>query len=207
VGRVIDLSQITAVLHTRGDTDLGPILDSLLPYGEVKVWNPSRRDVGVYGRYQLVRETSNPVIYLQDDDVIVPPETQRALIDAYEPGVLVASWGHGDTPCGYEDVALVHGGALVDRDLPGQAFARYLDHFPYDDDFEREADMVSGCLTPHRQLRLPFSILPVASAPSRMCNQEWQREKKMRVTNRCRWIRDHASGGASRTESMSTVAA
>lgn len=196
---------VTACLITRGDTDLSAIIDTLAGYDEVLIWDTGRPDMGVYGRYQLVSEARNPVVYLQDDDCIVPASTQADLIAAYQPGVLVANWGHGETPCGFEDVALVHAGAIVDREIPAKAFMQYLEHFPWDDDMEREADMIVGCLTPHEHVHLPFEILPLASDPSRMCNQPWQREKKMRVTNRCRWIRDHISGRAPMTDSVSVV--
>lgn len=200
---MLDQSHVTACLITRGDTDLQPIIDTL-PYGEVIIWDHTRDDLKVYGRYQAILEASNPVVYLQDDDCLFRHHDD--LLAAYEPGRLVANWGHGDTPCGYDDVALVHGGALVDRDMPARAFARYLEHFPADDDFFREADMIFGCLTAFSYVRLPYEILPLASHPSRMCNQSWQREKKLRVTNRARWIRDHASGVPSLTDSMSVSA-
>jgi hypothetical protein len=199
---VIDPLNVTACLITRGDTDLAPIIDTL-PYGEILIWDNERPDLKVYGRYELILEASNDIVYLQDDDCIFRHHDE--LLDAYKPGVLVANWGHGEHPCGYEDVALVHGGSLVDRSLPTLAFDRYLALFDRDDDFLREADMISGCLTPHEHVHLPYEILPLASDPSRMCNQKWQREKKLRVTNRCRWIRDHVSGVPSKTDSMSVT--
>lgn len=187
---MLDPAEVTACLITRGDIDMTPIVDRLIGFSEVLIWDSAREDHGVYGRYELVAEALNDVVYLQDDDCSVPRKTQLALVEAYEPGILVANWGHGETPAGYEDVALVHGGAIVDRALPARAIARYLEHYPYDDDLEREADMIVGCLTPHKYLHLPYDILPLASHPSRMCNQPWQREKKLRVTERCRRIRD-----------------
>lgn len=196
------MPRVTAILITRGDTDLAPII-ATLPYDELIVWDDTREDLKVYGRYQAVLEATTPIVYFQDDDCMFRHHDD--LLAAYEPGLLVANWGHGDTPCGYDDVALVHGGAIVDRDMPARAFARYLEHFPVDDDFLREADMIFGCLTAFKYVHLPYEILPLASQPTRMCNQEWQREKKMRVTNRARWIRDHASGQPSRTDSMSVA--
>ena len=202
---MLEPRNVTACLITRGDTDLKPIIGTFIGYGEILIWDTLRDDMGVYGRYQLVSEARNPVVYVQDDDCIVPRDTQLELLQAYEAGLLVANWGHGSTPAGYDDVALVHAGAILDRDLPARAFTRYLEHYPWDDDMEREADMIVGCLTPHRHVHLPYQILPVAWSPSRMCNQPWQREKKMRVTNRCRWIRDHASGVPPITNSMSVA--
>lgn len=191
----LTFDQITACLITRGDTDLQPILDTL-PYSEVIVWDDNRPDLKVYGRYELIREASNPVVYLQDDDCVF--RHHQELAAAYEPGVLVANYGHGANPAGYDDCALVHGGALVDRDLPAHIFAEYLAHFPADTDFLYEADMVFTCLAPSKYVHLPYEILPLASHPTRMCNQPWQREKKMRITNRARYVRDHTRGTAPR---------
>jgi len=121
-----------------------------------------------------------------------PPETQQAIVAAYRPRVMVANWGHGDNPDGYDDLPLVGGGAIIDRDLPWIGLSRYLERFPLDDGFLYEADFVAGVL--YRQfehLRLPFEIdLSIAQDPSRLCNQEWQRELKWAITNRARSVRD-----------------
>ncbi len=195
----ITADQVTACLVTRGDVDLEPILDTL-PYPNVIVWGADREELHVYGRYAAMREAATRVVYTQDDDCLF--RDHHALLDAYQPGVLAAVYGHGPTPCGFGDIALVHGGALMDTGLAEAAFTRYLDRFPYDEEFEREADMISGCLAPHIQVTLPYEIrMDVATRPNRMCNQPWQREMKLRVTNRARWVRDHASGQPSRTVS------
>ncbi len=195
-------ADVAACLVTRGDCDLAPILDTL-PYGEVIVWNNADRDedLKVYGRYAAIAETTKPVIYLQDDDCVFSHHDE--LLAAYRPGVLVANWGHGDDPCGYDDLAIFPGGALVDRDLPQTTFGRYLEHFPRDDGFLYEADFIFGCLTPHEHVRLPFEIRDLAYNGKRLADEPWQRELKMKITNQARWVRDHASGQPSRTESMS----
>jgi len=187
---VIDASQVTACLVTRGDVDMQPILDTL-PYGEVIVWDNSQRefDLKVYGRYMAMSEASNPVVYFQDDDCIVRHHDE--LLAAYRPGVLVATWGHGDTPAGYEDCAIFPGGALVDRDLPGHAFARYLSYWPNDEGFLYDCDFVFGCLTPHEQVRWPFEIRDIAYNGKRLADEPWQAATKLRVANQARWVRDH----------------
>jgi len=197
----VDPRDVTACLVTRGDVDLDPILDTL-PYGALIVWDNSRRgeDMKVYGRYAAALEAATPVVYFQDDDVVF--RDHEALLAAHQPGRLTSVWAHGRAPCGFDDVALVGAGALVDRDIVVRAFACYLEHFSSDAEFLYEADFVFGCLAPHTQVRLPFEIRAAAYNGRRLADQPWQRETKMRVTNRARWVRDHASGVPSTTDTV-----
>jgi hypothetical protein len=186
--------QVTAALVTRGDQPemMERILDSLI-FDDVVIWdNSQREDWKTAGRYAVLSEALHDVVYFQDDDVIVPQETQHALLDAYEPGVMVAVYAHGENHGGYDDLPLVCGGAIVDRDIPWPALRRYLEHYPRDDGFLYEADFVAGVLYPEfRHLHLPFEInMPVAQHPSRLCNQPWQRDLKLKITNQARRVRD-----------------
>lgn len=189
-------SDVTACLVTRGDQPemMERIHDSLI-FENVLVWdNSQREDWKTAGRYAATRHAKTIAVYYQDDDVIVPQETQEALLEAYEPGVMVANWGHGETPDGYDDLPLVCGGAIVDQELPWQALGRYLVHHPLDDAFMYEADFVAGVLYPEfKHVHLPFEIeMAVAQHPSRLCNQPWQRDLKLEITNRARAIRDRS---------------
>jgi hypothetical protein len=165
-----------------------------LIFDHVIVWDNSTRpwDVKCAGRYRAAQEAKTPVVYFQDDDVIVPRATQWALLEAYEPGVMVANWGHGDNHGGYDDLPLVCGGAIVDRDLPLAAIDRYLEEYEADDGFYYEADFIVGVLYPaFKHLHLPFEInMPVAQHPSRLCNQPWQANLKLAMTHRARELRD-----------------
>lgn len=184
------MTGISACLITRGDVDLEPIL-ATLPYDEVLVWNGQHRKEhpGTYGRYQLMREATHDLVYTQDDDCLFHHHSELLL--EWQPGTITAVYGHGDNPDGLEDVALVHGGALIDRDACLQSFDRYLEHWPVDEGFYREADMISGTITPSHQITLPYEIrMEIAQHPSRMCNQPWQRELKHRITQRARKVRD-----------------
>jgi hypothetical protein len=186
---VITAADVTACLVTRGDTDLSPILETL-PYGEIVVWDNSKRaNLKVYGRYAAIAEASNPVIYFQDDDCIFRHHDE--LLAAYKSGVLVANWGHGSNPDGYDDLAIFPGGAILDRGLPAAAFDRYLKHFPRNDGFLYEADFIFGCLTPHEHLHLPFEIRDLAYNGKRLADEPWQRELKLKITNQARWVRDN----------------
>lgn len=187
-------SDVTAVLVTRGDQPemMERIIDSLI-FDDVVVWDNSvREDRKTAGRYFALLEALYGPVYFQDDDVLVPRETQERLCAMYMPGVVIANYGHGDTPDGYDDMPLIHGGAVLDADLPWIGLERYLEHWPLDDDFLYEADFIAGILyEDFRHVYLPMEInLAIAQHPSRMCNQTWQRERKLMVTNRARAIRD-----------------
>lgn len=187
------VADVTACLVTRGDVDMAPILESLI-FEHVVIWNNAERSVDMKcaGRYGAAREAHTPVVYFQDDDVLVPAETQRALMVAYRPDVMVANWGHIPTVGDYADLPLVGGGAIVDSDLPWRALNRYLAQWPEDEDFYYEADYVAGILYPEFvHIRCPFNInYAVAQGASRLCNQPWQADLKARITRRARAIRD-----------------
>lgn len=79
---------VSAVIVTRGNVDLTPILQSLPDAWEIIVWDnglgcvwkatgtdPGFQadvpDLSVYGRYAAIEYASHDLIYVQDDDVIV----------------------------------------------------------------------------------------------------------------------------------------
>ena len=71
------------------------------------------------------------------------------------------------------------------------SFDRYLEHWPKDEGFYREADMIRGTITPSQQPRIPYTIrMEIAQHPSRMCNQPWQRALKHKITRQARAVRD-----------------
>lgn len=188
---------MTACLVTRGDQPemMRRIRESLI-FDNVVVWDNSTapNDAKVAGRYSAIHQAKTPVVYFQDDDCIVPPATQEALLEAYEPGVPTAVYAHGVTPAGYDDLPLVCGGALVDSHMPLNAAHRYLAVEPHDESFNYYCDFAIGVLYPlFKQVRLPFHIeLPVAQHPSRLVNQPFAAEMKQTVTERARAIRDMA---------------
>lgn len=187
---------VTACLVTRGDQPekLEAIQESLV-FGQVIVWDNSQdEDWKCAGRYMAALWAPTRFVYFQDDDVLVPRETQLGLLEAADRNrrACVANWGHGENPDGYEDLPLVCGGAIVDRALPWEAISRYAKRYPLDTDFAYEADFVVGVLYPQFvHMRLPFEIdYAIAQAPERLCNQDFQRDLKYRITQRARWIRD-----------------
>ena len=132
-------ADVTAVLVTRGDQPemMSRIIDSLI-FSHWVIWDNSKRtDRKTAGRYFALNEFKTyPVVYFQDDDVIVPSETQRRLVEAYMPGVVITNYSHGDNDGGYGDLPLVGGGAVLDADLPWKAIERYAEHWPLDEDFD-----------------------------------------------------------------------
>lgn len=176
---------VAAVIVTRGDVDLRPILDSL-PYPEVVVWNDRERgSQGCYGRYLAVAETGRPVIYFQDDDLLFTAHDR--LLALFRPDVMTVNmpspW-YEET--GYRDLgqALVGAGSLVPRDLPFPAIDRYLEAYPKDGLFLDYCDVVVGMLTPHNRVDLGYHVFGYADAPGRICTSPGSAERKRAMQER-----------------------
>jgi hypothetical protein len=189
---VLDPSDVTACIVTRGDVDLAPVEASLIGYGDVIVWDNSvRPDWKCAGRYMAAMEAATELIYFQDDDTIVPRETQVSLLSEYDGEGCLAVWGHGENPDGYDDLPLVCGGAIVDRFSAWSGIARYGAVHGLDESFMYEADFVVGALyRKWRHLMLPFEIRDVAYNGKRLADEPWQKQLKLEITERARAIRD-----------------
>jgi hypothetical protein len=181
---------VTACIVTRGDVDLTPIFDSLI-FGNLVVWDNSERpDWKVAGRYMAAMQAPTPWVYWQDDDTIVPAATQMQLVDEFH-GDIVANWGHGENPDGYEDLPLVCGGAIAYKWAAWNAILRYGAEHPLDDAFKCEADFIVGVLyRDWKHVKLPFEIRDVAYSGKRLADEPWQRELKLELTNQARAIRE-----------------
>lgn len=189
---MVDPGEVTACLVTRGDVDLQPIIDSLIDYRDVIVWdNTVRPDWKVAGRYWAALAADTDWVYWQDDDTIVPVETQERLLEESGSDDIVANWGHGDNPDGYDDLPLVCGGAIADKWSAWNCIARYGAHHPLDEPFKYEADFVVGVLYRQwRHVHLPFEIRDVAYNGRRLADEPWQRDLKYKITQLARAIRD-----------------
>lgn len=179
----VTAADVSAVLVTRGDVDVDPILQSWLHAGiqDAVVWDNSQTtDLAVYGRYAAIEHARQPVILVQDDDAILPPESIAALVAGYQPGVVTANmparFRHGF----YRDHCLVGFGAIFDRTLPQHAFNRFLArYYPQfeqpglevtDDQvwWRRTCDIVFTALTERVLVDLPYEDRPFSSAAGRM---------------------------------------
>lgn len=162
-------SDVTAVIPTRGNVDLTPILDSLAGCGEVIVWDNSCEDADskVYARYLAIAKARNSVVYTQDDDCLVDVE---AVCRHYAPGALTANMPQSRWP-DYPDSALVGWGSVFDRDLPAQAFRHFFDFHGQviDPLFLMTCDVVFSTLARRRRIiDVGFTHLPWAEGPGRM---------------------------------------
>lgn len=191
---MISIDDIAAVIVTRGNVDLGPIR-ATLPYTELRIWNDRERGYsrGCYGRYLAALETTRPVVYYQDDDLIFTAHDE--LMALYEPGLMTVNM---PSPwyelAGYDKFgqALVGAGSLVPRDLPFPALDRYLDEYPEDDLFYDYADVVVGMLTPHTRLDLGYEVLDYASGPGRIYTDSGAAERKAEMQRRAIALREAA---------------
>lgn len=170
---------ISACLVTRGDIDLTPILDSL-PFDDVVVWDNSKRpDKGIYGRYAAIREAKHPVVYTQDDDVLV--SGFAAILDAYQPGVLTVNYPQP------WDIPWVARGAIFDSDLPGRAFSRYLARYAFDGYFTHSAcDGVFALLSETNVIDVGSEDLPHGFAAGRVSTSPgWYDDRRPEIQRRC----------------------
>jgi hypothetical protein len=152
---------ISACLVTRGDVDITTILNSL-PFDDVVVWNNKERDedLACYGRFAAIAEAKHDIIYVQDDDLMVPIP---ALVKAYDGVGIVAN-----KPV-EEEWRFLGCGALFHRDLAN--FDQYLALYPEDPEFHRTADVAFAYQHPYRSVWLGYLDFPWQTAENRMYKQ------------------------------------
>jgi hypothetical protein len=185
-------ASVSAVLVTRGDVDLAEILASL-PYDDVVVWNNAEReDLKTYGRYAAIAEAKHDVIYFQDDDILFKEHDR--LMDAYEPGVMLANmspgWVRGRD---LHDSVFVGAGALLDRDIPAKAFAKYDRLYPRDELFYYYPEALVSIPSRIKRVDLPLTVLPWGYAPNRMNAQPWFEDWMAESIKRGRRVRDECA--------------
>lgn len=191
--------QVTAVIVTRGDVDLTPVLESLI-FDDVVVWDNSKtsEDLKTYGRYAVLYRGKNDVFFSLDDDIVHTPENQKRIIEAYEPGVLTGcmwpEWSLGayrqGIANGYDDLVFAGSGSVFDRATVVSALNLYLEQFPADEFFWLWADTIVGVIAPTKQLDIRFDALPCAEDDNRMCNLPDAVALKTEAITRARWVRD-----------------
>lgn len=90
------LDEVTAIVVTRGNVPLDDVLASITFPKKIVYDNSAGTDHGAFGRCTAARYVSTPYVYFQDDDLIVKPEWQRALMAEYEPGTLTVNMPTAD---------------------------------------------------------------------------------------------------------------
>jgi hypothetical protein len=187
---MITIGDVTACLVTRGDVDMQPILKSLGPFREVSVWdNGVRENQIVWGRYVSMGGVDG-VVYTQDDDVILPPESLALLVAAYQPGRIVCNVP-ARFRARYTDSGLVGFGAVFDPYLVASAVREYEDAGgdPRSDEFKRTCDIVVTMLNEIDMVDLPYEELPYAHDDTRMWKQTGHFEERQSMRRFCREIR------------------
>ena len=197
-------ANVSAVIVTRGDGDLRPVLDSLI-FDDVVVWDNSResRDEMTYGRVLATARCRHTVIYSQDDDIIHTRENQQRILAAYQPGILTGcmwpEWSDGarkqGIENGYDDLVFCGSGSVYDSAVVWEATARYLATYPLDDFFRLWCDTLVGVISPTQQLNIRFDALPCADADNRMANMADAVALKTQAIYRARAVRDALAAG------------
>jgi len=225
----VELVSVSAVIVTRGDVNLDRILDSLRDYERI-VWDNSRRmvgilqsgargdeplswtvahgidDVAVYGRYAAIAEAKHPLIFAQDDDIVLPRESIEEIIRASDSGAaaygqLVVNMPQNFRHSFYQEHALIGFGSCFHRDLPERAFARFRSslvsstYFTIPDSAQngftcRTCDVVFTTLTPYVMVDVPYEQLPWSDDDNRMWRQPTHREERQRMLDLARQVRD-----------------
>ena len=195
----LDVKNVSAVIVTRGDVDLQPVLDSLI-FDDVVVFDNSKSqtDLMTFGRVAGARLAKNEIIYSQDDDLVHPAEAQRELVAAYEEGMITGcmwdEWSRGaeeqGIPNGYDDLVFPGSGSISHRALWEDCIDEYLAEYPYDDFFKLWCDTIIGVIAPSKQLDIRFQILPAALNLQRMADLPNAEELKGEAIRRARGVRD-----------------
>lgn len=187
--RDLDPNNVTAVITTRGDVDLTPVLGSLEPvFGRnIVVWDNSERDydMKVYGYFAALREVRTPYVYTQADDAIIDAQ---ALLDAWTPedeNRILLNVADGDTPW-------ISFGAVFRRELSEEPINRYLDRYHdgiLHDDVLLWCEVIFCQLTPWRNVDLGKQDLPHHGNANRMEHQPSHYQEQQRIRNNCEPLR------------------
>lgn len=184
-------SEVSAVIVTRGDKPAAvQRIVQELPFDDIVVFDNSQyiADFKVYGRYLGMHQAKNSVIYVQDDDCLIPLQTIKILLEGYESGKIIASMpsDHGE----YSDSCLVGWGAIFDRYLPWEAFSRY--GWRYDlENFRETCDVIFTTLTPFIRVEGEHHNFDFAYGDDRMYNQPDHDSMRKDILNKARIVRDN----------------
>ena len=169
---------VSAVIVTRGDVDLTPVLNSI-PIDDIVIWNNAERhDMCVYGRYAAIDECKHKYIYTQDDDAICPV---LQILSHYSADGVLANVPDNEHPW-------LAWGSVFPREAPFEAFRRYLEHYPGDELFRRWPDVIFGELALVGRVDFGHEDLPWATAPNRMYHQPDHYTSQQEVRDRCQKI-------------------
>lgn len=170
----------TAVIVTRGDVSLEPVLESLPPEWPTCIWDNSKRseDLKVYGYFAALAEVETDYVFTVADDAVVPAQQ---LVDAWQPddaNRILLNEADGETPW-------ISFGGLFRKHLPDTAFERFIDAYGMGDDVLLWCEVIFCELTPWRNVDLGIRNLPWSRAANRMCVMPTHYAEQARVRELC----------------------
>lgn len=155
--------RVSAVVVSRMDRPLGPVLDAIIPH--VEELFVVRGVGGVWERWRAIQHLARtPVVYTQDDDAIVDVP---AVLAAYDDNFVTCNMPQCRRAEYPDGIALVGWGAVFYRKHATVAFDRYGCE-RHDEIFYRECDRVFTGLSPLKLLDVPVEHLPYAYGADRM---------------------------------------
>ena len=172
-------SECTAVIVTRGDVDMKPVLESCEKAGFASIvvcdnalrMAQGKPDLGPYGQLEAARTQDMKVVYFQDDDVIVSEPS--AVVTAWKPGGIVCN-----VPQEYRKNyatapdTLMGFGSVLEVRLILRTLKKYFDAgFKDDKIFLREPGRLLTILNPVEMVDVPITHLPWAHAENRLFRQ------------------------------------
>ena len=169
-------ADVSAIVVTRGDIDIRPVLHNLCDFDEVIVWDNSKRsDLSCYGRFAAIAEARNELIYVQDDDVLVPAsylvkrwEGKREILANKKPE---------------EEWRFLGIGAIFPRDFVS-VFKNYTERWEQDPEFYRVSDVVFAYQHPYRSVWIGYGELEWSRAANRMYHMADHYDVRIRARDR-----------------------
>ncbi len=184
-------SDVTAIVVTRGDHDLGEIGASLNEAGYRSIWvwdNSKQHNLAVWARWHAALLAPTDVVYVQDDDCLMDEHFALCVAHGARPGIPITANMPFSRWRDYPDSCLVGWGALIDKAAIKPALERWVERAPVDAAFRLECDIVLTTLIPHVKVDLGFRHLPWAETPDRMFRNP--RPDRPRLQAMARSIRD-----------------
>lgn len=179
---------ITAVIITwHRQQNVPRIVESLLKnkIAEIMISTREDEDLYCYRRFELAKRAKYDLIYTQDDDVI--NHDIDKLIEAHKNLTCGATSGYIDAldkpPYSNTNLALLGFGSLFwKKDID---FTRYLDRYPQDGLFNREADRIFTLLHPNKPVVIPCQIEEIDNLDHSLSGEQDHLSKREEVIKRC----------------------
>ena len=178
---------VSAIVVSRMDLALGPVVDSIAPHVDEIII--VRGHKGVLERWQAAARVKHPqCIYTQDDDAVVDVASVLKREVPYAITCNMPQSHRSDYPDG---IALVGWGAVFSAFLVESALKRYCGAgYVLDEAAVREADRIVTGLSARVLIDVPYTNLPHAEAKDRMCKQPEHAGSTAEIRRRINAIRN-----------------